>query len=106
VETVIVEDTTQPTTWALSALYPNPFNPEVQLELIAGGPGTAHLFVYNVLGQRVGSVPLMPAVQAGRRLVVRWDGRDHDGHTVATGVYVFVVDTPEGRLMRKGLLMR
>jgi YVTN family beta-propeller protein len=106
VETVIVEDTTQPTTWALSALYPNPFNPEVQLELIAGGPGTAHLFVYNVLGQRVGSVPLMPAVQAGQRLVVRWDGRDRDGHAVATGVYVFVVDTPEGRLMRKGLLMR
>ena len=35
-----------------------------------------------------------------------FDGRDASGAPAASGLYLFVVDTPAGRLVRRGVLLR
>ena len=58
-----------------------------QYELSAPA-GRVDLLLYTVAGRRVASIPLPGA--AGFN-VYCWDGRDSQGHTTATGVYLFRV---------------
>ncbi|MBT4100109.1 MAG: hypothetical protein HOE86_20805 [Gemmatimonadetes bacterium] len=102
----VVGESPQPTAWALSAAFPNPFNPETQLEIVVGEGGEARLDVYNALGQRLRTLLSNPALPAGQRLRIHWDGRDAAGRGVASGVYLFVLDIPGGRQIRKGMLLR
>ena len=102
----IVGESSQPTAWALSAAFPNPFNPETQLEIVVGEGGETRLDIYNALGQRLRTLLSDPELPTGHRLRIRWDGRDATGRGVASGVYVFVLEFPGGRQIRKGMLLR
>ena len=102
-----IDASPQPDSWFLSPLFPNPFNPETQLQVFVGARGGAiRLDVYNILGQRVRRLLPDQLLPAGQQLNVVWDGRDTRGRSLAAGVYVFVLQTPEGQLVRKGLLLR
>ncbi len=49
-------DAVLPTAHALLAAYPNPFNPETNIEFTVGHPGLVDVAVYSVLGQRVATL--------------------------------------------------
>jgi hypothetical protein len=78
---------------ALREASPNPFNPstEIRFEI----PGTAgalvptKLDVYDLQGRRVRRL-LAEALSPGTHHR-EWDGRDDQGRTVASGVYVAVL---------------
>lgn len=94
-----------PEAWALSEVFPNPFNPAAALALTLAAPqARVRLEVYDALGQRVRRLDLGPR-DAGRHRLT-WDGRDDAGGAAASGLYMFVVDTPAGRLARRGVLLR
>ena len=57
----------------------------IQYELAAGGP--VELVVYDLSGRRVRTLVSGP-VEAGTH-EVQWDGRDAQGRTVASGVYIY-----------------
>ncbi|MBT3343910.1 MAG: matrixin family metalloprotease [Gemmatimonadetes bacterium] len=102
-----IDASTQPGQWSLSHLFPNPFNPDTQLRISVGAEGgTANVQVYNALGQRVRTLLSANQLVSGQELSLPWDGRDGKGRNVASGVYLFVLNTPSGRLVRKGLLVR
>lgn len=66
-------------------VWPNPFNPELRIDLVLPRPGFLRLAVYDLRGRRVrqlhaGSLP------AGAH-VFRWDGRDGAGRTLGSGIY-------------------
>lgn len=65
---------------------PNPFNPvtELRFELPAGG--RAGLALFDARGRRVRTLVDETQMPAGSFLV-RWDGRDERGMSVASGVY-------------------
>ncbi len=90
-----------PTTFALYQNYPNPFNLETTIEYdvpeISGRIPRVAIQIFNVIGEKVRTIDRQDR-DAGR-YTVRWNGRDDNGATVATGVYFYrllSVDPIEG----------
>ena len=93
-----------PADWALLQNYPNPFNQGTVLPFVAPRSAHAALHVYNLQGQRVRTL-VDGAVAAGHRKVV-WDGRDQRGRMVASGVYLYRLETGSVELTRKMVFLR
>ena len=69
-------------------------------------PQSVELAVYNLTGQRVAT--LTEGVREAGTYAVGWDGRDDDGRALASGVYLYRLQTGSGQEveMRKLLLLR
>jgi flagellar hook assembly protein FlgD len=100
-----VEATPAPTAFALRANEPNPFNAgtTIRYDVPAGG-GRVDLAIYDARGSLVRRL-LGGEEPAGRRQL-RWDGRDDNGRTLATGVYFCRMSTPAGVHTRKMSLVQ
>ena len=64
--------------------------------------GHVILAIYNLVGQRVATLVDGPH-QAGT-YTVRWDGRDDDGRTLASGVYLYRL-TAEGFVQTRKMVV-
>ena len=93
-----------PVDWALLQNYPNPFNQETVLSFHAPRPAEAALHVYNLRGQMVRTL-FQGRIAAGYRKF-HWDGLDQHGRRVASGVYLYRLETGAVELTRKLLLLR
>jgi hypothetical protein len=89
----------------LHANYPNPFNPETTLSFTLPEAGKASMAVYNLRGQLVRNLIQASELAAGNHSCV-WDGRDEDGASVASGVYLYRLAFVDGSLTRKMLLAK
>lgn len=67
--------------------YPNPFNASTVINFDLAAPGQTTLEIYNIMGQLVAK-PFDAFTEAGR-YSIRWDGRDENGRTAASGVYLY-----------------
>ncbi|UCH85350.1 MAG: T9SS type A sorting domain-containing protein, partial [Candidatus Latescibacterota bacterium] len=69
--------------------YPNPFNPATTIRYSIAERGHVTLKIYNAGGQLVRT--LVDEVQSPRRdgFRVTWDGLNHQGQPVASGVYFY-----------------
>ena len=85
---------------------PNPFNAStvIAFELPAGLSGPLRLSIYNLSGQLVRVWPVDAAGAGAYRLT--WDGRADDGRPVASGVYVYRLETDAWALHRRMVLLR
>ena len=96
-----------PSSLALAAPAPNPFNPSTTLSFNLPEPGRVSLTVYNMRGHRIRT--LLRGQRQDGRFEARWDGRDDTGRTQSGGMYVFVLDfqgaTEAGRISRKAVLI-
>jgi hypothetical protein len=54
--TAVEEDTDLPTSYELSQVYPNPFNPQARVSLSVGQTQQVRVEVYDALGHRVGTL--------------------------------------------------
>ncbi|MGH7494602.1 MAG: S8 family serine peptidase [bacterium] len=97
-----------PTTFELQQSLPNPFRlTEVQSTNITFAIVTqaqVRVRVFNLLGQQVRE--LLNATRPAGRYTVAWNGRDDRGGLVASGVYFYVLDTPQATQMRKLMFLR
>ena len=80
-----------PETTALLANYPNPFNPSTTIPFELRGASQIELSIFNVLGQKVATVA-KGWYAAGQHNVL-WDGHDFSGRMVASGVYIYRMQT-------------
>jgi FlgD Ig-like domain len=108
-DVINVEDSvvTQNDSLSLSA-YPNPFNGQVNIKINLPASLLAKnvtFRIYNVLGQVVKTYST-EGIQASRKYQFIWNGTNDYGSTVASGVYIFVVNTPEKNYSVKLLLMK
>ena len=91
--------------------FPNPFNPRmtVEVDLAAlGATGAADevtVEVFDLRGRRVRTL-LRGPLTGGLRHGLTWDGRDDDGHGLASGVYLVRVRSGERSACRKVALVR
>jgi hypothetical protein len=88
-----------PTSYALHANYPNPFNPTTTIQIDLPETARVTLAVFSVLGQEVlrlesGSVP------AGRHRY------SVDASTLPSGVYLYRLETPEISRSRRMMLLK
>ena len=92
-------DVTAPLEFALEQNYPNPFNPSTTIKYSVAQDGLVKLAVYNLLGEEV--TTLVNATQkAGRYEVV------FDASKLASGVYVYRIETPNFISAKKLMLMK
>ena len=89
---------------ALSQNSPNPFTSSTTLRFALPTAGLARVRILDIAGRLVAE-PLQATLPAGEHTVV-WDGRTHRGDDAAPGVYLCVLDTGNGRLLRRMLLTR
>jgi hypothetical protein len=93
-----------PATFSLAQNYPNPFNPATTIGFALAISGHTKISVYNVLGQNVRTL-VDGHLEAGRHSVV-WDGKDDGGRAVASGIYLYRIETIEYIETRKMLLLK
>ncbi|MBM3277560.1 MAG: fibronectin type III domain-containing protein [Candidatus Handelsmanbacteria bacterium] len=83
----------RPAAFFLAANYPNPFNPSTAIRYGLAQGGMVRLSIYDLLGQRI-AVLAEGEQQAGFYQVV-WNGNDAAGRPVGSGVYFYLLQTPQ-----------
>ena len=97
---IAAETAATPSTFALGANYPNPFNPTTIIPVsVAAEAGDVDLTIYNVLGQPMRRVWTGPLPAGEHQLT--WDGRDAQGQPVAAGVYLYRLHVGDQTRTRK-----
>ena len=83
---------------------PNPFNSQTVISYHLLRPGPARVEVFALTGQRVAVLHEGPQKAGQHRL--HWDGRDDQGRSLASGVYLYRLVSDEGAQTRKLILLR
>ncbi|MDP3114672.1 MAG: C25 family cysteine peptidase [Candidatus Cloacimonadaceae bacterium] len=98
------EDPSIPAVTKLEGNYPNPFNPETIIRFSTKDSGSVRITVYNVKGQAVRNL-LSENLGAGNHKVV-WNGKDNNGRSVSSGVYLYRMEAPGYNKTMKMMLMK
>ncbi len=101
-----VDDPNQglPDKFALAQNFPNPFNPLTAIRYSVRDRSKVTLTVYNLLGQEVRT--LVDEMQEPGYRQVQWDGRDHHGRTVSSGLYLYRLRAGNFVQTKKMILMK
>ena len=84
---------------------PNPFNPQTVIPFLIGqAEGRVQLDIYNIAGRLVRTLVDGP-LPAGPHKII-WDGTDMQHRAVASGVYVYMLETRSFHSRRKLVLVR
>ncbi|MCD4828880.1 MAG: T9SS type A sorting domain-containing protein [Candidatus Cloacimonetes bacterium] len=98
----VMDETEAPLVTHLGANYPNPFNPTTTIKFSVQVNETAILEIFNMRGQLVKSYP---AFSAGNHEVV-WNGADNSGRSVASGVYLYRLQSGSAQQARKMMMLK
>jgi hypothetical protein len=88
----------------LNQNFPNPFNPSTVVSYSLKHDGMVRLEVFNLLGQYVRT--LVNGWNTAGARSVEWDGTDSRGRNVASGVYLYRIQTAEITITKKMALLR
>jgi hypothetical protein len=80
------EETSAPTSYRLLQNHPNPFNAGTLIKYEISQAGPVSVKIYNLAGQEI--LEIVNAVQHPGRYQINWNGRDSQGETVPSGVYI------------------
>ena len=100
----------RPSTTALLANYPNPFNPETWIPYQLATAGDVQITIYDGRGTLVRQFDLghQPAgLYQSRSRSAYWDGTNALGESVASGIYFYTLTTSDGfSATRKMLILK
>lgn len=102
--THVAKPPTVPAVFELRQNYPNPFNPVTKISYTLSRASQVELVVFNLSGQPVKTLT-RAFLPAGDQSVV-WDGRDHRGQAVSSGVYFYRLTAGRVQKTKKMILMR
>ena len=94
---------------ALLPNYPNPFNPETWIPFQLSRDAEVTLTIYDANGFMVRRLELghqLVGYYSDRGRAVHWDGRNHVGEHVASGVYFYHLTAGEFSATRKMLIIK
>ncbi|MCG8608862.1 tandem-95 repeat protein, partial [bacterium] len=93
-----------PSSFELGQNFPNPFNPTTTISFSVPKTSELNLAIYNMRGQRV-RLLVSGSVKAGRHRIT-WDGRNDQERKVASGIYVYRLETKNFTAQRKLILAK
>ena len=93
-----------PRTFDLGPNYPNPFNPSTQITYELHAPVFMTLRIFNESGQVVRT--LRHEQMPPGTYTATWDGHNDAGRPVASGTYLYRLETNDGAVSRKMVLVR
>ena len=88
-----------PSNFDLVSLYPNPFNPEVTIQVNVGEPGELNIDIFNLSGRRVKT--LANSTIGVGSYSFKWDSSNNP-----SGMYFFKLTIGETVMIRKALLLK
>jgi len=84
--------------------YPNPFNPETTIGYSIASPGNVTLEIYNTRGQMI--KVLVDEYKDTGKYEVQWNGKDHNGRELPSGVYYYKLVTNGKHVVKKMILLK
>lgn len=108
-DTVYVEYTSlsenqMPLVTKLTGNYPNPFNPDTNIMFSLKDNSRVRLDIFNTKGEKVISL-VNAELEAGQHSIY-WNGQDHFGKEVSTGVYFYKFEATDFTSVKKMILMK
>lgn len=88
----------------LRAIFPNPFNPDTNIQYSVAQPGNVTIEVFNVRGQRVKT--LVSEYQEAGIYQINWNGKDSYNNSVSSGLYFTRMISEESTQTRKMMLVK
>jgi hypothetical protein len=101
---VALGDEITPSDFALYQNYPNPFNPTTTIDYDLTQSGAVDLAIYDLMGHRVRTL-VYGNQKSGFKTIV-WDATNDFGQPVSAGMYFYTLNTTEGVLTQKMLLLK
>jgi len=95
-----VNDNTIPNEFYVKQNYPNPFNPTTTISFGLHKESIVDLRVYNILGQEVAVLIANQMLKAGNQQV------KFDASALASGTYIYRLQTPDQVVTKKMMLMK
>jgi hypothetical protein len=93
-----------PIEFRLEQNYPNPFNPETIIRYQLALSGRVSLKVFNMLGKEIRT--LVDEIKPAGSFEVLWDSKDDLGQRVASGVYLYRLESRDFVQSRKMILLQ
>jgi len=93
-----------PSGWALQQNYPNPFNPRTSIEFCLPEAAHVEITVTDRLGRRIRTL-VSERKPAGTHRII-WDGTDERGLRLASGVYLYTLNSSGITRTRKLLMLK
>lgn len=97
-------DPTTPLVTRLEGNYPNPFNPETAIRFSIKDSGRVRISIFNMKGQLVRNL-VNENLPAGQHSLI-WNGKDNSGSGVASGLYLYRMETPSYSKTLKMMLLK
>ena len=94
---------------ALLANYPNPFNPETWIPYQLAESAEVTLTIYDINGQLVRRLAVghqAAGMYRSRSRAAYWDGRNHLGESVASGLYFYSLTADNFTATRRMLILK
>ncbi len=95
-ETAVQEKLSQllPEQFMLGNNYPNPFNLNTTIPIEIPKKSDISLEIFNILGKRI-NILFSGIIEHGK-YSFNWNGKDHNNHSVASGVYIYRITSRQG----------
>ena len=93
-----------PEEYSLQQNYPNPFNPSTKINFYLPKDEFVSISILDIKGREVATI-LHGKQMAGSKSV-RWNGIDHQGKILPSGIYICLMKTNDLILKRKMILLR
>ena len=92
-----------PDSFRLHSNYPNPFNPTTHIKFDLPTSSMVNITIYNVIGHHIRT--LLNSNQPAGHHSLHWDSRNGVGKKVASGIYIYSIQTGEFRATKKMVLL-
>jgi hypothetical protein len=93
-----------PESFSLGQNYPNPFNPVTNIPFTVAVPARIQITIYNLVGQKV--VTLENRWFDMGAFHTTWNGKDINGNSMSTGMYIYSLESKEFRQVKKLVLLK
>ncbi len=93
-----------PEKYLIEQNFPNPFNPVTRIRYNLRKPGNVRVTIYNSLGRVVRE--LVNEFKSAGFFEVKWDGRNHSGINVSSGIYIYRIESGPFSGSKKMLLLK
>ncbi|MBL7961554.1 T9SS type A sorting domain-containing protein, partial [bacterium] len=93
-----------PSEFKLHGNYPNPFNPSTTISYEIPIQGKVVIKIYNTLGQEIRTL-VNEVKPAGFHKLV-WDGRNNNGQSISSGLYIYRLQTDRFVKSHKMILLK
>ncbi len=93
-----------PDIFTLSQNYPNPFNPSTSISFSLEQKAYASIVIYDLMGRKVKTL-ISSLLDAGEHEIL-WDGSNDSGTDVASGIYLYKLESNGSSQVKRMTLLR